>query len=111
MDWLRSEDLKEEKNVTAPTVIIAVDEPLTLCRSRGAQGVPLPMDETYLECRGSGPVLVRMSRVTPDVLRDLLGMAHRFVIADAAPFAISKPPRACLILALKQAKADYARLQ
>jgi hypothetical protein len=26
-------------------------------------------------------VLVRLSRVTPDVLRDLLGMAHRFVTA------------------------------
>jgi hypothetical protein len=26
MDWLRSEDLKEEKNVTAPVVIIAVAE-------------------------------------------------------------------------------------
>ena len=26
-------------------------------------------------------VLVRMSRVTPDVLRDLLGMAHMFVTA------------------------------
>jgi hypothetical protein len=25
MDWLRSEDLKEEKNVTAPIVIIAVN--------------------------------------------------------------------------------------
>jgi hypothetical protein len=24
MDWLRSEDLKEEKNVTAPIAIIAV---------------------------------------------------------------------------------------
>jgi len=24
MDWLRSEDLKEEKNVTAPAIIIAV---------------------------------------------------------------------------------------
>jgi hypothetical protein len=29
-------------------------------------------------------VLVRMSRVTPDVLRELLGMAHKFVTADAA---------------------------
>jgi hypothetical protein len=29
MDWLRSEDLKEEKNVTAPTTIIAV---YALCR-------------------------------------------------------------------------------
>ncbi len=29
-------------------------------------------------------VLVRLSRVTPDVLRDLLRMAHKFVTADAA---------------------------
>jgi hypothetical protein len=29
-------------------------------------------------------VLVRMSSVTSDVLRDLLGMAHKFVTADAA---------------------------
>jgi hypothetical protein len=29
MDWLRSEDLKEEKNVTAPITIIAVH---ALCR-------------------------------------------------------------------------------
>jgi hypothetical protein len=29
-------------------------------------------------------VLVRLSRVTPDVLRDLLGMAHKFVNADQA---------------------------
>jgi hypothetical protein len=29
-------------------------------------------------------VLVRMSRLTPDVLRDLLGMAHKFVTADVA---------------------------
>jgi len=29
-------------------------------------------------------VLVRLSRVTPDVLRDLLGMAHKFVTAEAA---------------------------
>src|SRR5208283_3787680 len=29
-------------------------------------------------------VLVRLSRVTPEVLRDLLGMAHKFVTADAA---------------------------
>jgi hypothetical protein len=28
MDWLRSEDLKEEKNVTAPVVIIAVAKPI-----------------------------------------------------------------------------------
>jgi hypothetical protein len=27
MDWLRSEDLKEEKNVTAPVVSIAVETP------------------------------------------------------------------------------------
>jgi len=29
-------------------------------------------------------VLVRLSRVTPEVLRDLLGMAYKFVTADAA---------------------------
>src|SRR5271166_4210534 len=29
-------------------------------------------------------VLVRLSRVTPDVLLDLLGVAHKFVTADAA---------------------------
>ena len=28
-------------------------------------------------------VLVRLSRVTPDVLRDLLGMAHKFVTAHS----------------------------
>jgi hypothetical protein len=29
-------------------------------------------------------VLVRLSRVTPDVLRDLLGMAHKFMTARRA---------------------------
>ena len=29
-------------------------------------------------------VLVRLSRVTPDVLRDLLGMAHKFVTTHEA---------------------------
>jgi hypothetical protein len=29
-------------------------------------------------------ILVRVSRVTSDVLRDLLGMAYKFVTADAA---------------------------
>jgi len=33
---------------------------------------------------GYSAVLVRLSRVTPDVLRDLLGMAHKFVTADTA---------------------------
>jgi hypothetical protein len=32
MDWLRSEDLKEEKNVTTPLAIIAVEEPVGLSR-------------------------------------------------------------------------------
>ncbi len=31
-----------------------------------------------------GAVLVRLSRVTPDVLRDLLGMVHKFVTAGPA---------------------------
>jgi hypothetical protein len=33
---------------------------------------------------GYSAVLVRMSRITPDVLRDLLGMAHKFVTTRAA---------------------------
>ena len=33
---------------------------------------------------GYTAVLVGMSRVTPDVLRDLFGMAHKFVTADVA---------------------------
>lgn len=34
---------------------------------------------------GYNAVLVRLSRVSPDVLRDLLGMAHKFVTRNAAP--------------------------
>ena len=33
---------------------------------------------------GYSAVLVRLSRVTPGVLRDLLGMAHKFVTAHEA---------------------------
>ena len=38
-------------------------------------------------------VLVRLSRVTPDVLRDLLGMAHKFVTAHEARRSPSRSPR------------------
>ena len=34
---------------------------------------------------GYNAVLVRLSRVNPDVLRDLLGMAYKFVTRKAAP--------------------------
>jgi hypothetical protein len=34
---------------------------------------------------GYSAVLVRLSRVNPDVLRDLLGMAYKFVTCNAAP--------------------------
>jgi hypothetical protein len=37
---------------------------------------------------GYTAVLVRLSRVTPDILRDLLGMAHKFVTRKATP----RPP-------------------
>jgi hypothetical protein len=37
---------------------------------------------------GYNAVLVRLSRVSRDVLRDLLGMAHKFVTASAA----TRPP-------------------
>jgi len=38
-------------------------------------------------------VLVRLSRVTPDVLRDLLGMAHKFVTADTSRRSQSRSRR------------------
>ena len=38
-------------------------------------------------------VLVRLSRVTLDVLRDLLGMAHKFVTADTARRSPSRSRR------------------
>ena len=43
-------------------------------------------------------VLVRLSRVSPDVLRDLLGMAYKFVTANVNPRSPSRkhrkfPPR------------------
>jgi hypothetical protein len=38
-------------------------------------------------------VLVRLSRVTPDVLRDLLGMAHKFVTAHEARRSPSRKRR------------------
>jgi hypothetical protein len=34
---------------------------------------------------GYNAVLVRLSRVNPDVLRDLIGMAYKFVTRKAAP--------------------------
>jgi hypothetical protein len=36
MDWLRSEDLKEEKNITAPIIIIAVEEPIVVAKDYDA---------------------------------------------------------------------------
>jgi len=52
MDWLRSEDLKEEKNVTAPIVIIAVH---ALCRFEEAAGrtVGHAPNESRVFCRRS----------------------------------------------------------
>jgi hypothetical protein len=38
-------------------------------------------------------VLVRLSSVTPSVLRDLLGMAHKFVTADAVRRSTSRHRR------------------
>jgi hypothetical protein len=50
MDWLRSEDLKEEKTVTAPTVIVAV---IAVCRCYEWRGVPLDMSGICPEFPGS----------------------------------------------------------
>jgi hypothetical protein len=38
-------------------------------------------------------VLVRLSRVSPDVLRDLLGMAYKFVTTKAGPRSSSRKRR------------------
>jgi hypothetical protein len=46
--------------------------------------------EHYADYSG---VLVRLSRASPDVLRDLLGMAYRFVTANAAPPSPSRKRR------------------
>jgi len=54
MDWLRLEDLKEEKEVTVPIPIIPVEERMTLWRCRGIYGVPLGMHRMNPECPGSG---------------------------------------------------------
>jgi hypothetical protein len=42
---------------------------------------------------GYSAVLVRLSCVTPDVLRDLLGMAHKFVTASDAGHSSSRSRR------------------
>jgi len=46
-------------------------------------------------------VLVRLSRVTPDVLRDLLGMAHKFVTAHEARRSPSRNRRKPVCLRTK----------
>ncbi|HWZ43665.1 MAG TPA: MmcQ/YjbR family DNA-binding protein [Candidatus Saccharimonadales bacterium] len=42
---------------------------------------------------GYSGVLVRLARVTPDVLRDLLGMAYKFVTASVKPRAPARKSR------------------
>ena len=42
---------------------------------------------------GYSAVLVRLSRVTPDTLRDLLGMAHKFVTRKASPRVAARKRR------------------
>jgi len=42
---------------------------------------------------GYSAVLVRLSRLTPDALRDLLGMAHKFVTRKTAPKASARKRR------------------
>jgi hypothetical protein len=42
---------------------------------------------------GYSAVLVRLSRVNPDVLRDLLGMAYKFVTRNAAPGSAARKRR------------------
>lgn len=42
---------------------------------------------------GYSAVLVRLSRLTPDTLRDLLGMAYKFVARKASPGAPARTRR------------------
>lgn len=42
---------------------------------------------------GYSAVLVRLSRVNPEVLRDLLGMAYKFVTRSAAPRSSARRSR------------------
>jgi hypothetical protein len=42
---------------------------------------------------GYTAVLVRLSQITPDVLRDLLGMAHKFVLAETRKSRSGKSTR------------------
>ena len=63
MDWLRSEDLKEEKNVTTPIVIIAVH---ALCRFEEAAGRTI--GHAPNECRVFGRRSCFCSYVAADVL-------------------------------------------
>jgi hypothetical protein len=42
---------------------------------------------------GYSAVLVRLSRVNPDVLRDLLGMAHKFVTRNVAARSLARKRR------------------
>jgi len=42
---------------------------------------------------GYSAVLVRLSRVNPEVLRDLLGMAYKFVTRSAAPRSSARKSR------------------
>ena len=56
------------------------------------------------------PVLVCLSRLTPDVLKDLLGMVHKFVTADMArPSPPRNRCRACLTPALEPAPRRSSR--
>jgi hypothetical protein len=53
MDWLRSEDLKEEKVVTAPIAIIAVDELIALCRWQAAARLTIAHEQNSSRMQGA----------------------------------------------------------
>jgi len=55
MDWLRSEDLKEEKEVTTPVFIIAVEERI----------YTLPLPRSARRTIGHAPHESRMPRLRP----------------------------------------------
>ena len=59
MDWLRSEDLKEEKKVTAPMAIITVEEPIALCGCQGLRGTSEQRAEYVQNTSTQKPLIAR----------------------------------------------------
>ena len=65
------------------------------CTGRQGSSVAAAPDVYYVTDHYTdySAVLVRLSRINPDVLQDLLGMAYKFVTANVAPPSPSRKRR------------------